>query len=67
VSEQLRREEIAVAIAECSREAGIPQLVLSLKKSNVGTLTDAERRSLRELSGKWLQAATVAQRITTGR
>jgi hypothetical protein len=69
VSEQLLREEIAVAVAdaECAREVGIPQLVLSLKKSNVATLTDAERRSLRELSGKWLQAATAAQTITVGR
>jgi hypothetical protein len=60
--ERLRTDEIAVAVAdaECARDAGIPALVLTLKHRGLGTLTVEERRALVDLSESWLRAVDVA-------
>lgn len=63
-SEQLRRRELEVAVADgdCARQAGVPGLVLSLKKSHLNTLSDDEQRSIQHLAGRWVVAAAAAQR-----
>jgi hypothetical protein len=68
-SQRLRQQEIAIAVAdaECARQAEIPAAVRTAKQHGAEKLPEIEQQALRELTGSWLTAVANARRIAERR
>jgi hypothetical protein len=68
-SQRLRQQEIAIAVAdaECARQAKIPAAVRTAKQHGAEELTEIEQQALRELTRSWLTAVANARRIAERR